>query len=202
MLQGSEEFRRLLTELPVTKAARRLLGCEIVAPDCRIRIVEAEAYGGSEDLGSHGCRGMTPRNAPMFGPAGCAYVYFTYGNHWMLNVSCKPEGECGAVLIRGALPVKGQDAMRMRRPRASRDSDLLSGPGKIAAAIGIDGSSSGVDLLARSSEFRLVVREPVKQVLVSTRIGIAVGKGDETPWRFIDAERAEWASKPWPRAAR
>jgi DNA-3-methyladenine glycosylase len=199
LVSETSEFRRQLTQLPVKNAARRLLGCEIVAPDCRIKIVEAEAYGGSEDLGSHGCRGSTPRNAPMFGRAGLAYVYFTYGNHWMLNVVCRPEGECGAVLIRGAVPLRGLASMRERRPKARSDFDLLSGPGKIAAAIGIDGSSSGIDLLERASGFRLVARDPVKSVIVSTRIGIAAGKGDETPWRFIDADELKWASKPWPR---
>lgn len=193
------EFRRLLIESPVTKCARRLLGCEIFVPDCRIRIVEAEAYAGAKDLGSHGCRGVTPRNRPMFGPAGHAYVYFTYGHHWMLNVTCLPEGECGAVLIRGAVPIEGTDVMFERRPKAKKVEDLLSGPGKIGAAIAIDGRSSGLDLLDPRSPYRLEVGEPVRKVLVSTRIGLAEGQGDDKPWRFIDASNLRWASKPWPR---
>jgi DNA-3-methyladenine glycosylase len=131
----------------------------------------------------------------MFGRAGHAYVYFTYGNHWMLNVTCRPEGESGAVLIRGAIPISGQDAMWARRPKARKETDLLSGPGKIAAAIGIDGASSGIDLLDRRSPFRLVVREPVKRVAVSTRIGLAPGCGDDKPWRFVDASNKHWASR-------
>ncbi len=138
----------------------------------------------------------------MFGRAGCAYVYFTYGNHWMLNVTCRPEGECGAVLIRGAMPLAGLEAMQARRPKARSDEGLLSGPGKIAAAIGIDGRSSGIDLLAKSAPYRLIVRDPVNKVLVSTRIGIAPGRGDETQWRFVDAANLEWASKPWPKSGR
>jgi DNA-3-methyladenine glycosylase len=189
-------FRDELAELPATKCARRLLGCEIVAPDCRIRIVETEAYGGSDDMGSHGCRGMTKRNAPMFGRAGHAYVYFTYGNHWMLNVACGREGECGAVLVRAAVSLEGIVAMWERRPKAKIERDLLSGPGKVAAAIGIDGAFSGQDLLARGALFRLVPREPVKRILVSTRIGLAHGRGDDKKWRFVDASHKEWASRP------
>jgi DNA-3-methyladenine glycosylase len=187
-----------LTEAAVTKAARRLLGCEVVAPDCRIRIVEAEAYGGAEDLGSHGCRGVTKRNAPMFGRAGHAYVYFTYGNHWMLNVTCGHEGECAAVLLRGAVPVSGTAAMWARRPKAKRERDLLSGPGKIAQALGINGSFSGEDMLAPRARYRLVPGVEVGRVLVTTRVGLAAGMGEEKRWRFIEAASLEWASKPWP----
>lgn len=172
-----------------------MLGCEVVGPDTRIQIVETEAYGGAEDLGSHGCRGETPRTKPMFGPAGHAYVYFTYGNHWMLNVTCRPSGESGAVLIRGAIPLEGHDAMWSRRSRAKEEKDLLSGPGKIAAAIAVHGEHSGIDLLSSRSLFRLVVREPVKKVLVSTRIGLTPGCGEDKPWRFVDAKNAFWASR-------
>lgn len=189
-------FRNELTEPHVTKCARRLLGCEIIAPDCRIKIVETEAYGGADDLGSHGCRGMTSRNAPMFGRAGHAYVYFTYGNHWMLNVACGKEGECAAVLIRAAVPLEGLEAMWERRPKAKTERDLLSGPGKIAAAIGIDGAFSGQDMLARGAMFKLVPRVPVKRILVSTRIGLAEGRGDDKKWRYVDADNRQWASRP------
>lgn len=131
----------------------------------------------------------------MFGRAGHAYVYFTYGNHWMLNVSCRPAGESGAVLVRAALPLEGMDAMWGRRPKAKRERDLLSGPGKIAAAIGVDGRHSGLDLLHRKSEFRLVVRPPARRVAVTTRIGLSPGCGEDKPWRFVDAKNAAWASR-------
>lgn len=179
-------------------SARRLLGCEVVAGDCRIRVAEAEAYGGSDDPGSHAFRGMTARTAPMFGPAGHAYVYFTYGNHWMLNVSCRPEGEAGAVLLRGAVPVSGVVAMWERRPKARREEDLLSGPGKIAAALGLDGGHSGLDMLGGTGPLQLVVCGPVKKVLAGTRIGIAPGRGEDRVWRFVDEQMARWASRPVP----
>ena len=191
----SEEFRELLATSSVVTSAKRLLGCEVVHGECRIRIVEAEAYWGSRDAGSHAFRGPTPRTAPMFGLAGHAYVYFTYGNHWMLNVTCRPEGEAGAVLIRGALPLDGREAMARRRPKAKREEDLLSGPGKIAAALGLDGGFSGLDMLGEGP-LQLVARPAVRKVLVGTRIGLAPGKGDEKRWRFIDAENARWASRP------
>lgn len=185
----------MLAHRSVVKSARRLLGCEVVTSECRIRIVETEAYGGSEDLGSHGCRGETPRTRPMFGAPGHAYVYFTYGNHWMLNVSCRPEGECGAVLIRGAIPLEGIERMWARRPKARTERDLLSGPGKIASALGLDGGYSGVDLLSPQSPLRLVPGTPVGRIIVSTRIGLAPGKGDDKKWRFVDAANSEWASR-------
>jgi len=175
-----------------------LLGCELVFGGLRARIVETEAYAGQDDLGSHGCRGKTPRNAMMFGEPGHAYVYFTYGNHWMLNVTARPIGECGAVLIRGAMPLEGLETMRERRPKAKNDFDLLSGPGKLAAAFGLDREFNGLNLLSENSPLLLVPGEPVTHILVGTRIGIAKGRGDETPWRFVDEGLVRWASKPHP----
>ncbi len=193
-----DSFRRFLTESSVVESAQRLLGCEIVSGSCCVRIVEAEAYGGGDDLGSHACRGMTPRTVPMFGPAGHAFVYFTYGNHWMFCVTCRPVGEAGAVLVRGTLPLEGVEVMRLRRPKAFTESDLLSGPGKIGAALAVDGSHSGVDLLGGGT-LSLVPGEVVRSVLVGPRIGLSAGKGDEKLWRFIDVDFLQWASKPWPR---
>lgn len=189
------ELLRFLTNEPVAVSAQRLLGCEIVTSECRIKIVETEAYGSADDPGSHGFRGETPRTRPMFGPAGHAYVYFTYGNHWMLNVTCRPEGESGAVLIRGAMPIHGAEVMRARRTRARTEFDLLSGPGKIAQSLALEGRHSGLDLLGRTGEVRLVPCQPVPRVIVSTRIGLAAGKGDDKQWRYVDAEHSEWASR-------
>lgn len=180
---------------PVQLAAPRVLGCVLALGDLRARIVETEAYDGPNDPGAHSYRGMTPRNASMFGPPGHAYVYFTYGNHWMLNVGCGPVGYGAAVLIRAAQPLSGLEAMRTRRPKALRDEDLLSGPGKLAQAFGIDRRFDGLDLLDPEGALRLLPGEPVTHVLVGPRIGLAPGKGDTFPWRFVDADALRWVSR-------
>jgi DNA-3-methyladenine glycosylase len=87
--------------------------------------------------------------------------------------------------------------MSERRTKARTERDLLSGPGKIAQAIGVDGSFSGEDMLARGARFQLVPGEPVGKVLVTTRVGLAKGMGDDKRWRFIEVANLEWASKPW-----
>jgi DNA-3-methyladenine glycosylase len=132
----------------------------------------------------------------MFGTPGLAYVYFTYGMHWMLNVVCHGEGDAAAILIRAAEPLDGLEEMRARRPKARNDFDILSGPGKIAAAFDIDRRFYGIDLLNPESELRIEPGEPCNRVLVGTRIGLAKGKGDDLPWRFIDGDRLRWISPP------
>ncbi len=161
------------------KVARDLIGTVLVstAGDTLTggAIVETEAYLGSHDPGSHAAtKGMTPRNAAMYGPPGTVYVYFTYGNHHMLNLVCGPEGEAGAVLVRALEPTIGVDAMRARR--AGRpDRELASGPGKLAAALGIDLSHNRTVLGAGD----LVVYdadEPFdRAVETSGRIGLSAG---------------------------
>lgn len=188
------ELRKFLTDSHVTDCAKRLLGCDLIAPHCRIQIVETEAYGGKDDLGSHAARGVTPRNAVMFGPAGIAYVYFNYGMHWLLNVTCRPAGEPGAVLIRAAKPIEGTDDIKSLRPKAKKDYDLLSGPGKITMALGAKGDHTGLDLIDGTSKFTIVPNNEVKTIVQTTRIGLAEGKGHELEWRFIDKENSEWAS--------
>ena len=148
------------------------------------RIVEAEAYCGAMDPGSHAFRGRTPRNATMFGPPGHLYVYFTYGMHWCANVVCRPAGEAGAVLLRALAPLEGQDVMWTRRPGARRERDLCSGPARLAQALGLDRSADGADL--RAGPIRLLDdgTPPPAVPGVSTRIGLSPGRGDESPWRF------------------
>jgi DNA-3-methyladenine glycosylase len=106
-------------------------------------IVETEAYLGADDPGSHAStKSVTPRNAVMYGPPGRAYVYFTYGNHHMLNLVCGPDGVAGAVLIRALRPIVGVEVMTARRHgRTLRE--LCSGPGKLASALGLDLSDNG-----------------------------------------------------------
>jgi len=130
--------------------ARELLGCLIVSSKGGAltggRIVETEAYLGADDVGSHAAtRGMTKRNATMFGPYGHAYVYFTYGNHHMLNLVTEAEGIAGAVLIRALEPILGIDEMTSRR-KGRPLGELANGPGKLAAALGLDLSDNGSKL--------------------------------------------------------
>jgi DNA-3-methyladenine glycosylase len=164
------------------------------------RIVEVEAYHGSDDPASHAYRGLTPRTAVMFGPPGYLYVYFTYGMHWCANVVCGPEGEAAAVLIRALEPVAGLDEMWDARPAARLERDLCNGPAKLCQALGITGADNGSDLLgprrrSRSAGTRRaetgagdMVRllddgtPPPRRPGRGTRIGIRVGT--EKRWRF------------------
>ena len=129
------------------KVAPDLLGCVVeTLVDGLLTggvIVETEAYLGAGDAGSHAAtKGITARNAVMYGPPGTAYVYFTYGNHHMLNLVCEPEGTAGAVLIRAIEPTIGIDTMTGRR-KGRRLVELCNGPGKLAAALGIDLTDNG-----------------------------------------------------------
>jgi DNA-3-methyladenine glycosylase len=132
----------------------------------------------------------------MYGPSGRAYVYFNYGVHWMLNVTAHPEGDAAAILVRAAVPLEGLDEMRLLRPKALRDEELLSGPGKLAAAFDISGADNGCDLLDASSDLRIEPGTPVQNVLSGVRIGLAEGKGEHLPWRFVDGNSLAWLSRP------
>ncbi len=191
------ELRAILAGDPVV-AAEELLGAILVRGKMSARIVELEAYDTPSDLGCHAHRGKTPRNEVMFGEPGHAYVYFTYGNHWMLNIVAREEGRAGAVLVRAAQPLTGIEQMWERRPKARRIEDLLSGPGKLAAAFGITKRDNGIDLLSQTPLHIVAGAKPLR-CIAGTRIGLAVGKGDDLPWRFIDSDALRWASKPWPR---
>jgi DNA-3-methyladenine glycosylase len=148
------------------------------------RFVEVEAYRGADDPGSHAYRGRTPRNETMFGPAGGLYVYFTYGMHWCANAVCGPGERPHAVLLRAAAPIEGLDLMRVRREKARRDRDLLAGPARLAQAFGLDRADDGLDLIR--GPIRIVDDgvAPPTHPGVSTRIGLAPGKGDTFPYRF------------------
>jgi DNA-3-methyladenine glycosylase len=149
-----------------------------------LRLVEVEAYAGSEDPGSHGYRGPTARNATMFGAPGHLYVYFTYGMHWCANVVCGRTGWSSAVLLRGGAPVAGIDAVRARRPAARRDRDLCSGPARLAQALGLTRAHDGIDLVRGPLRILDDGVPPPEEPGVSARIGLAAGKGDEHRWRW------------------
>lgn len=193
-----ETLRELLT-VDILEAATALLGWELVFGDLRGRIVEVEAYRTPDDPGSHAHRGRNNFNASMYGEPGTAYVYFTYGNHWMINVVGFPFDQAAAVLIRALEPLSGLETFRERRVKATKDEALLSGPGKLTQAFGINKSLDRVDLLDPRSDLRIEPGTRPKGIVSGTRIGLAKGKGDDFDWRFIDQDRIKWASKPHPK---
>jgi DNA-3-methyladenine glycosylase len=166
------------------EVAPELLGKLLVRGPLSARIVEVEAYCGAEDPGSHAFRGMTKRNATMFGRPGLLYVYFTYGMHWCANAVCGRDGEGVAVLLRAAEPVTGIEEMRARRPAARRDRDLLSGPARLCQAFGLAKAHDGSDLVTADREVTIVDdgTPPPAVPAISTRIGLSVGT--ELPWRW------------------
>src|SRR5215471_19038158 len=153
------------------------------------RIVEVEAYLGADDPAAHAAIGKTPRNAVLFGSPGHAYVYFIYGNHYCLNVSCLPDGTPGGILFRALEPVAGAETMLEMRGLAE-GSDLrrlTSGPGRLAEAFGITRErDNGKDLTDSRSDLYLADDgTPAPRVLVTKRIGIT--KAADRPLRYIVA---------------
>ena len=145
------------------------------------RIVEAEAYTGAADAASHAFRGRTVRNAVMFGPAGYAYVYFTYGMHHCLNITAEAPGTAGAVLLRALEPLAGVEIMRARGDRGP-EARLLSGPGKIGRAFGLTLKDNGRDFTRGPLGIAAGSPVPDREVAVSRRIGIS--RAVDLPYRF------------------
>jgi DNA-3-methyladenine glycosylase len=166
--------------------ARELLGKLLVSrtQDGIIvaRITEVEAYRGSDDPASHAYKKQTPRNRLMFGPAGFAYIYFVYGNHYCLNVTTEKEGSPGAVLIRSVDIIKGIKLAQRNRTTKSA-GNLSNGPGKLTQALRIDKHQNGFDL---TTSMDLFICSPTRRehldIAVSTRIGVK--SGCDKLWRF------------------
>jgi DNA-3-methyladenine glycosylase len=166
---------------PVLEVARALIGCVVRHGACAGVIVETEAYHDSEPA-CHAFAGLTPRTATLFGPPGRAYVYRSYGIHFLLNAVAEPEGVGAAALIRGLEPLEGIDLMCERRG-LERLSELCSGPGKLTQALGIGLERNGGNL-----ERGPVTIEPppatwrMPAISASPRIGIT--RAVDLPWRF------------------
>jgi DNA-3-methyladenine glycosylase len=182
--------RRVLTRAFYRRDPRtvapELLNKLLVRDDGRVaRIVEAEAYVGSIDPGSHAYRGQTPRNSTMFEGPGRLYVYFTYGMHWCSNAVCGDVGSGTAVLLRAAAPIDGLDQMWPLRPRARKERDLCSGPAKLCQAFGVDGAFDGADLVTRDRGVAIMDdgTQPPGRPGRSTRIGLT-DRADH-PWRWF-----------------
>ncbi len=186
------------------RISRELLGKVLVRREGRrvrtARIVEVEAYLGVDDPAAHSFSGRTARNAVLFGPPGNAYVYFIYGNHYCLNVSCLPDGVAGGILFRALEPLAGIEEMALARGLsvtvALRDlRQLTSGPGRLAEAFGITRErDNGKDLTsARSDLFIADDGYRVRRILTTPRIGIT--KAAELPLRYVIAGN-EFVSGP------
>ncbi len=152
------------------EVAPDLVGALIRRDDVLLRITEVEAYRWPDDTACHACKGQTTRNAVMFGPPGHAYVYFCYGIHWMLNFVTNRVGEGAAVLIRACEPVEGLPAISKRRG-GKAGPVLLTGPGKVAQALGLDRAVNGTPLFGGGVIDVLRPDKPVK-LLVGKRVGI------------------------------
>ena len=172
--------------------ARQLIGVTLLVDGVGGIIVETEAYD-REDPASHSFAGPTQRNATMFGPAGHAYVYRSYGIHWCLNFTCRVAGHGAGVLIRALEPRSGLDTMRARRGLAD-ERLLCAGPGRLGQALGITLAHYGLPL-DRPPFFVAAGAEPV-DVVAGPRIGLT--KGVEAPWRFGLAG-SRYLSKAFPK---
>jgi DNA-3-methyladenine glycosylase len=144
------------------------------------RIVETEAYTGEADPASHAFRGQTARNAVMFGTAGHAYVYFSYGVHYCLNVTADAPGVAGAVLLRALEPLAGMEIMR--RGDHGPETRLLSGPGKIGRGFGLTLNDNGRDFTRGPLGVAAGTPVPHSQVAITRRIGIS--RAVDFPYRF------------------
>ena len=198
MLRESRRLpRAFFLRDPVT-VARELLGKLLIRRDGRNllagRIVEAEAYLGATDPAAHAYAGRTARNAVLFGPAGHAYVYLIYGNHYCANVSCMPEGDAGGVLLRALEPVAGLTEMAKLRgldlpphPTAAQLRQISSGPGRLSQALGITRDrDNGKDLTAARSDLWFADDgcQP-DEILITPRINVT--KAADRPLRFLIA---------------
>jgi DNA-3-methyladenine glycosylase len=202
-----ERLPREFFDRPATDVAPDLLGCllwhDSPAGLVTARLVEVEAYQGPADPASHAFRGQTARNAVMFGPPGHAYVYFTYGMHFCVNLVCQPEGRAEAVLLRAGEITHGAELAATRRrgrtadlasdlamsgvdgSRKIRPVDLARGPGRLCQALGIGKSLDGADVCGPDSPLGIGPAAPpisADQVRTGPRVGISTAI--DRPWRY------------------
>ena len=172
--------------------ARQLIGMRLLVDGVGGVIVETEAYD-REDPASHSFGGPSERNAAMFGPSGCVYVYRSYGIHWCMNLVCREAGHGAGVLLRAIEPTDGLE--RMRERRGLDDVRLLcAGPGRLGQALGIDRSFNGLRL--DEPPFALLPAEPRLKVQVMAGPRIGISKAVDQPWRFCLAG-SRFLSRPF-----
>ena len=165
---------------PSDKVAKALIGATLLVNGVGGIIVETEAYD-EEDPASHSFGGQTLRNSSMFGPAGHACVYQSYGLHWCLNLVCMPAGHGAGVLIRALEPTQGMEVMRRRRD-LENTMLLCAGPGRICQALAVTRDLDGLSINAPPFQLRLAPEGQTVNVVVGPRIGIS--KAADLPWRF------------------
>ena len=184
-------LKRAFFARSVHEVAPDLIGATLLVNGVGGIIVEVEAYHHTEPA-AHSYRGPTPRNAVMFGPAGYAYIYRSYGIHWCLNFVCEPAGSASAVLIRALEPTEGLPLMRRRRglpdPRL-----LCSGPGRLCEALRVTAVHNGLALDA--PPFALFAKPEPVEIAVGVRIGLT--KAVDKPWRYGE-KGSRFLSKPFP----
>ena len=190
MPSAPPRLRSTFFDRSVHDVAPRLIGATLLVNGVGGVIVEVEAYHHT-DPAAHSYRGPTDRNAVMFGPAGYAYVYRSYGIHWCLNFVCEEEGSASAVLIRALEPILGLPAMRRRRG-LSDARDLCSGPGKLCEALGVTHKYNGLRL--DRAPFELRARRGTPEIVAGVRVGIT--KAAEKPWRY-GLKGSRFLSKPF-----
>lgn len=202
-----DRLPREFFDRPATDVAPDLLGCVLwhdsPAGLVAVRLVEVEAYQGLADPASHAFRGQTPRNAVMFGPPGYAYVYFTYGMHFCVNLVCQPAGRAEAVLLRAGEVTRGTALAALRRrgrtadlasdlavggvdgSRKIREVDLARGPGRLCQALAIDRTLDGADVCGPDSP--LGIGPPftvVDRALICSGPRVGISQAADKPWRY------------------
>ena len=194
-MSNYNQYVREFFDRPALQVARDLLGARLVRLENGRRIsgiiLETEAYRGEEDQGCHAKAGLTPRTQIMYGQPGHAYIYFTYGMHWMLNFVAEGEGFPAAILIRSIKPEEGLDVIARRRG-SQPPQHWTDGPAKICQALGIDGGLNGLDLCAPDSELFVEQGVSIPEARVSTGPRVGLNNVPEPwksiPWRFLAAE--------------
>ncbi len=180
-------------ERSALEVARDLLGCRLVRVENGERqsgiICETEAYIGEDDQASHARAGRTARTEIMYGPPGKAYIYFTYGMHWLLNAVTSPQGFPAAVLLRAIAPDEGIEEMKTRRPTLANKPHWTDGPAKLTQALGIDGSLNGCNLCDPDGPLWIEATDRQirdSQVKTGPRVGLFTvpEPWKSIPWRF------------------
>jgi DNA-3-methyladenine glycosylase len=197
-MTSPEHLSRKFYSRPALQVARELLGTRLVRLEDGGRtagiIVETEAYSGEDDLGCHASAGLTPRTQVMYGQPGHAYVYFTYGKHWMLNFVVERQGFPAAVLIRAIHPTEGLERIAARRADRPREQ-WTDGPAKICMALAINKKLNGADLCAPDAELFVEYGTaiPDGSVTIGPRVGLnsVPEPWKSIPWRFLARYEAQ-----------